>query len=85
MVSLEAIRESNARITSELPAGVVAVFFGATSGIGETTLNPNGEYHYLKCDASLVPSMPGAPASKKGLVNPLPLLMPALSSSPVPM
>jgi NADP-dependent 3-hydroxy acid dehydrogenase YdfG len=86
MVSLEAIRESNARITSELPAGVVAVFFGATSGIGETTLkqfvqharepriyfvgrrevegnriktelktlNPNGEYHYLKCDASLV-------------------------------
>jgi NAD(P)-dependent dehydrogenase (short-subunit alcohol dehydrogenase family) len=86
MVSLEAIRESNARIASELPAGLVAVFFGATSGIGETTLkqfakrarqpriyfvgrreeegncikielktlNPDGEYHYMKCDASLL-------------------------------
>jgi len=86
MVSLEAIRASNARIASELPAGLVAVFFGATSGIGETTLkqfaqrarqpriyfagrredegnriktelktmNPDGEYHYLKCDASLL-------------------------------
>jgi NAD(P)-dependent dehydrogenase (short-subunit alcohol dehydrogenase family) len=86
MVSLKAIRESNARIISELPAGLVAVFFGATSGIGETTLkqfakrakqpriylvgrredegnriktelktlNPDGEYHYMKCDASLL-------------------------------
>jgi len=80
------MRNSNARIASELPSGLVAVFFGATSGIGETTLkqfakrvrqpriyfigrrevegerirqelnvlNPGGEYHYLKCDASLL-------------------------------
>lgn len=85
MVSLEAIRESNARIASELPAGLVSVFFDATSGIGETTLkqfakcarqpriyfagrreegdriktmletlNPDGEYHYLKCGGSLL-------------------------------
>lgn len=86
MVSLKAIRASNERVASELPAGLVAVFFGATSGIGETTLkhfaklvrqpriyfvgrredlgnriktelkilNPDGEYHYMKCDASLL-------------------------------
>ncbi|TVY52430.1 Oxidoreductase andH [Lachnellula cervina] len=86
MVSLEAIRASNARISSELPAGLVAVFLGATSGIGATslkqfakrarqpriyfagrredegnrivtelkTLNPDGVYHYIKCDASLL-------------------------------
>ncbi len=86
MASIEAIRASNARIASELPAGLVAVFVGATSGIGETTLkqfakcarqpriyfvgrrgdegsriqrelktlNPGGDYHYLKCDASLL-------------------------------
>lgn len=38
MVSLQGIRESNARIASSFPAGLVAVFVGATSGIGETTL-----------------------------------------------
>lgn len=38
MVSLQAIRESNSRIATGLPAGLVAVFVGATSGIGETTL-----------------------------------------------
>ncbi|KAI1772916.1 hypothetical protein F4818DRAFT_443798 [Hypoxylon cercidicola] len=38
MGSLEAIRESNDRIVSSFPAGLVAVFVGATSGIGETTL-----------------------------------------------
>ncbi|KAK7756213.1 hypothetical protein SLS62_001806 [Diatrype stigma] len=38
MVSLEVIRESNARIATSLPARLVAVFVGATSGIGETTL-----------------------------------------------
>ncbi|KAH8165535.1 hypothetical protein CIB48_g2693 [Xylaria polymorpha] len=38
MVSLQAIRESNARIATSLPSGLVAVFVGATSGIGETTL-----------------------------------------------
>ncbi|KAI1176425.1 hypothetical protein F4777DRAFT_546225 [Nemania sp. FL0916] len=86
MVSLEAIRESNARVATDLPPGLVAVFVGATSGIGEAalrhvveqavrpriyflgrreiegkrieaelkTLNPKGEYHYLKCDASLL-------------------------------
>ncbi|KAI1425153.1 hypothetical protein F5Y12DRAFT_395983 [Xylaria sp. FL1777] len=86
MVSLQAIRESNSRIASCLPSGLVAVFIGATSGIGETTLrnfvqrahrpriyfvgrretegsrvqaelekiNPEGEYHYLKYDVSLL-------------------------------
>ncbi|KAI1357356.1 hypothetical protein F5Y08DRAFT_324480 [Xylaria arbuscula] len=38
MVSLEAIRESNSRIATSLPPKLVAVFIGATSGIGETTL-----------------------------------------------
>ncbi|KAI1250912.1 hypothetical protein MGN70_007973 [Eutypa lata] len=38
MVSLQAIRESNSCIATGLPAGLVAVFVGATSGIGETTL-----------------------------------------------
>jgi NAD(P)-dependent dehydrogenase (short-subunit alcohol dehydrogenase family) len=38
MVLLEAIRESNSRIVLELPQKLVAVFVGATSGIGETTL-----------------------------------------------
>ncbi|KAI0912847.1 hypothetical protein F4823DRAFT_138569 [Ustulina deusta] len=86
MVSLQAIRESNARIATSLPSGLVAVFVGATSGIGETTLrhlvkrarqpriyflgrretegtrvqaelkklNPEGEYHYLRYDVSLL-------------------------------
>jgi NADP-dependent 3-hydroxy acid dehydrogenase YdfG len=38
MVSLEQIRASNARIKTALPAGLVAVFAGATSGIGESSL-----------------------------------------------
>jgi NAD(P)-dependent dehydrogenase (short-subunit alcohol dehydrogenase family) len=38
MVALEAVHASNALITSTLPAGLVAVFVGATSGIGEATL-----------------------------------------------
>lgn len=38
MVSLSAIQASNANIASALPAGLVAVFVGATSGIGETAL-----------------------------------------------
>lgn len=38
MVSLELIRDSNLHIATSLPAGLVAVFVGATSGIGETTL-----------------------------------------------
>ncbi len=38
MVSLTAVQASNARIPTILPSGLVAVFVGATSGIGEYTL-----------------------------------------------
>ena len=38
MVQLAEVRASNARIASTLPSGLVAVFVGGTSGIGETTL-----------------------------------------------
>lgn len=38
MVSLQVIRESNSRIGTSLQPGFVAVFVGATSGIGEATL-----------------------------------------------
>jgi NAD(P)-dependent dehydrogenase (short-subunit alcohol dehydrogenase family) len=38
MVSLSTIRVSNSLISSSLPSHLVAVFVGATSGIGETTL-----------------------------------------------
>ncbi|KAI1175381.1 NAD(P)-binding protein [Nemania sp. FL0916] len=38
MVSLAAIRSSNSLISSTLPASLVALFVGATSGIGEATL-----------------------------------------------
>lgn len=38
MVSLPEIQSSNSRITPALPPGLVAVFVGATNGIGETTL-----------------------------------------------
>jgi NADP-dependent 3-hydroxy acid dehydrogenase YdfG len=38
MVSLEQMRASNARIPECLPAGLVAVFVGGTSGIGENTM-----------------------------------------------
>ncbi len=37
MVSLTEVQASNCRITSVLPPGLVAVFVGATSGIGETS------------------------------------------------
>ena len=37
-VTIEQIRASNAQISSTLPSGMVAVFAGATSGIGETSL-----------------------------------------------
>lgn len=37
MVALQAIRKSNARI-SDLPEGLVALFLGATSGIGQSTV-----------------------------------------------
>ncbi|KAK1826108.1 hypothetical protein QBC39DRAFT_386950 [Podospora conica] len=38
MVSLEEMRASNGQIATSLPPGLVAVFAGATSGIGETSL-----------------------------------------------
>lgn len=38
MVSLSAVQISNSLISSTLPPGLVAVFVGATSGIGEITL-----------------------------------------------
>lgn len=38
MVSLDEMRASNAHIPTFLPPGLVAVFAGATSGIGEATL-----------------------------------------------
>jgi NAD(P)-dependent dehydrogenase (short-subunit alcohol dehydrogenase family) len=43
MVPIQAIRESNARI-AELPAGLVALFLGATSGIGRSALTQFAEY-----------------------------------------
>ncbi|KGO41079.1 Short-chain dehydrogenase/reductase SDR [Penicillium expansum] len=38
MVSLPDVQSSNAQIASTLPAGLVAVFVGATNGIGEAAL-----------------------------------------------
>jgi short-subunit dehydrogenase len=38
MVTLDQMRSSNARIPDCLPPGVVAVFVGGTSGIGEATM-----------------------------------------------
>ncbi|KAH6631318.1 hypothetical protein F5144DRAFT_214994 [Chaetomium tenue] len=86
MVTLEQMRTSNARIAESLPAGMVAVFVGGTSGIGEatmklfakhavepriyfvgrsdraavriikelTTINPEGQYHFIQADLSLL-------------------------------
>lgn len=38
MVSVTEVQASNARIKSTFPSGLVAVFVGATAGIGETVL-----------------------------------------------
>ncbi len=38
MVSLSDVQSSNAQIATALPAGLVAVFIGATNGIGEYSL-----------------------------------------------
>ncbi|KAI1201626.1 NAD(P)-binding protein [Nemania serpens] len=38
MVSLSVVRSSNSLISSTFPSGLVALFVGATSGIGEATL-----------------------------------------------
>lgn len=106
MVALQAIRESNARIATSLPSGLVAVFVGATSGIGETTLrnfakhatrpriyflgrretegkriqadleqiNPEGQYHYLKYDVSLLKNVDEACRYIKGRESAINLL-----------
>ncbi|KAL6234365.1 hypothetical protein BDW75DRAFT_212543 [Aspergillus navahoensis] len=47
MVSLQAIRAHNASICSSLPPGLVAVFVGATSGIGAATLKAFAKYTRL--------------------------------------
>ncbi|KAK3904487.1 hypothetical protein C8A05DRAFT_42431 [Staphylotrichum tortipilum] len=86
MVTLEQMRDSNSRIPECLPASLVAVFVGGTSGIGESTmkqfvkhtvqprvyfvgrseraatritaeltsLNPAGEYTFIRADLSLL-------------------------------
>ncbi|KAJ8096603.1 hypothetical protein POJ06DRAFT_297616 [Lipomyces tetrasporus] len=86
MVQLSTVKSSNALIASSLPPKLVAVFVGATSGIGETSLkqfakhacqpriyfvgrsqqagdriakeckslNPEGEYIFVKADVSLL-------------------------------
>ncbi|KAG9567354.1 hypothetical protein KCU71_g3810, partial [Aureobasidium melanogenum] len=38
MVALETVRASNQKIASTLPSGLVAVFVGATNGVGEATV-----------------------------------------------
>ncbi|KAI0810322.1 hypothetical protein GGR55DRAFT_646162 [Xylaria sp. FL0064] len=106
MVTLEAIRESNSRIATSLPSRLVAVFVGATSGIGETTLrnfvqqtrqpciyflgrretegsrirtelekiNPEGEYHFLKYDVSLLKNVDEACRQIRGRESAINLL-----------
>jgi NADP-dependent 3-hydroxy acid dehydrogenase YdfG len=86
MVSLSNVLSSNSLISSTLPPGLVAVFVGGTSGIGEITLkkfamyarqprayfigrsqdaadnivakcktlNPSGEFIFVKADVSLI-------------------------------
>ncbi|THY41927.1 hypothetical protein D6C99_07643 [Aureobasidium pullulans] len=44
MVALETIRASNSRIASTLPAGLVAIFVGATNGVGEATVRQFAKY-----------------------------------------
>jgi len=43
MVTLASVQASNAQVSS-LPPGLVAVFIGATSGIGETALKQFAKY-----------------------------------------
>ena len=86
MVAIKDVQVSNSQIKSTYPSGLVAVFVGSTSGIGEyalkefayrthqpriyfvgrsqesadkilsilKSLNPDGEYTFLKCDTSLL-------------------------------
>ncbi|KAK0099746.1 hypothetical protein ONS95_013361 [Cadophora gregata] len=44
MVSLTDVQASNSRISTSLPPGLVAVFVGGTSGIGEITLKTFARY-----------------------------------------
>ncbi|KAF5655193.1 hypothetical protein F25303_782 [Fusarium sp. NRRL 25303] len=44
MVSLSQVQQTNASAASKLPAGLVAVFAGATAGIGETGLKAFTKY-----------------------------------------
>jgi NAD(P)-dependent dehydrogenase (short-subunit alcohol dehydrogenase family) len=44
MVSLEAVKASNARLPENHPPNLVAVFVGGTSGIGEFTLRKFAQY-----------------------------------------
>ncbi|KAI1752579.1 NAD(P)-binding protein [Xylaria castorea] len=44
MVSLSSIRSSNSLISSTLPTGLVALFVGGTSGVGEAALKKFAQY-----------------------------------------
>jgi NAD(P)-dependent dehydrogenase (short-subunit alcohol dehydrogenase family) len=44
MVALETVRASNLKIASTLPPGLVAVFVGATNGVGEATVRQFAKY-----------------------------------------
>jgi NADP-dependent 3-hydroxy acid dehydrogenase YdfG len=44
MVSLSSVSASNSLISKVIPAGLVAVFFGGTSGIGEITVKTLAKY-----------------------------------------
>jgi NADP-dependent 3-hydroxy acid dehydrogenase YdfG len=44
MISLSNVQSSNSLISSTLPPGLVALFVGATSGIGEVTLKKFAKY-----------------------------------------
>ncbi|KAK6003802.1 hypothetical protein QM012_009573 [Aureobasidium pullulans] len=44
MVALEIVRASNQEIASTLPSGLVAVFVGATNGVGEATVRQFAKY-----------------------------------------
>ncbi|KAI0553484.1 NAD(P)-binding protein [Xylaria curta] len=44
MVSLSSVRSSNSLISSNLPAGLVGLFVGGTSGVGEAALKKFAQY-----------------------------------------
>ncbi|KAJ9503061.1 hypothetical protein LTR99_007065 [Exophiala xenobiotica] len=61
MVTLQTIRKSNARI-AELPEGLVALFLGATSGIGQSTLLQFAQ-HAVRPHIYIVARRTSAPAT----------------------